>query len=380
MMTLRVGIIGATGRGGYGHSIDMAFADVPNTAVVGVADADPHGAAKAAQRTGAPTTYTNYVEMLEKERLDIVAICPRWCDQRVEMVTAAVAAGVKGILCEKPMAAELADADRIVEVCEGHGVRLAVAHRRASGYEIHAKRLMEEGVIGELQSIRAMGKGDHRAGAEDMAVLGTHLMDSMRYFAGDDVVWVHGHVTQDGKEVTPSDVRLGPEGIGLIAGNGIFAHFAFANGVRATFESYPSDRPGSERFGLELYGSKGIISVRNSPRGEMYLFPHGTYLPSDGDRWERVLLDEWESHEDGTLRSGKDFTHASNTLIARELVKAMEEGRELHRVSTARDALRALEMIHAVHVSQMQKGRVYLPLECRTNPYRDWICDGGERT
>ena len=31
-------------------------------------------------------------------------------------------------------------------------------------------------------------------------VLGTHMMDSMRYFAGAEVVWAHGHVTQDGRE------------------------------------------------------------------------------------------------------------------------------------------------------------------------------------
>ena len=35
------------------------------------------------------------------------------------------------------------------------------------------------------------------------------MMDSMRYFAGAEVAWAHGHVTQDGREVTLDDVREG---------------------------------------------------------------------------------------------------------------------------------------------------------------------------
>ncbi len=372
-MTYRVGIVGETGRGGYGHSLDVAFRNVPNARVVAVADPDERGRERAAERTGADSMYSDYTEMLSRERLDIVAICPRWCDRHADVVVAAAAAGVKGIFCEKPMAPTLADADRMVEACEQAGVRMAVAHRRVSGYELHAKRLIQEGRIGDVRTIRGMGKGDHRAGAEDMAVLGTHLMDSMRFFAASDVLWAHGHVTQDGREVSPADVRDGAEGIGLLAGNGVSAYFAFANGVTATFESYASDRPGAERFGIEICGTKGIISVRNSPRGEMHLYPYGTVLPSDDEvAWERVLLGEWEAHEDGRPRLGKEWTQRSNEMIVTELIQAIAEDREVSGVSSARDARAALEMIHAVHWSQRLKTRVYFPLEERGNPYSDW--------
>jgi len=366
-------VIGRTGRGGYGHSIDLAFQGMENVKVVAVADPDEEGARQAAARTGAERTYRDYRDMLARERLDLVAICPRWCDERADMVVAAAEAGVKGILCEKPLAPTLADADRIVEACQRYGVRMAVAHRRASGYELHAKRLIEEGAIGPIRTMRGLGKGDHRAGAEDLAVLGTHIMDSMRFFAGSDVVWVFGHVTQDGRDVTPADVKEGAEGIGLIAGNAVFAHFVFANGITATFESFPSDRPGADQFGLEIHGTRGIISVRNSPRGQMHLFPHGVFLPSDGEgRWQRILLDAWERNEDGSPRSGKDWTHASNRLIAQELLRAIEEEREVQLASNPWDARAALEMIHAVHLSQRLGRRVRLPLERRTNPYEGW--------
>ena len=85
--------------------------------------------------------------------------------------------------------------------CEEHGVKTAVAHRRANPYEEYGKKLVDEGVIGQLQVLRSHGKSDRRAGSQDLMVLGTHMMDSMRYFAGAEVVWAHGHVTQDGREV-----------------------------------------------------------------------------------------------------------------------------------------------------------------------------------
>ena len=375
-MKLRVGIIGATGRGGYGHSIDLSFKRIEEAEVVAVADADPEGAKKAQERIGARSAYLDYRKMLEKERPDVVAICPRWCDQRLDMALAAIEAGAKGILCEKPMAPTLAVADRIVEACVRSGVRMAVAHRRVSGYEIYAKRLLEEGAIGELRAMRGYGKGDHRAGAEDFAVLGTHILDSMRFFAGSDVAWAHGHVTQNGREVTPADVREGPEGIGYIAGNGVDAYYVFENGITATFESHPADRPGSRRFGLDLLGTEGIIALRDSPRGEMYLYPSGTWMPSPTDgEWKQVVLEAWDNRPDGTPRSGKEWTLESNHMIAREIVDAILDDRELQGVSTAADARAALEMIHAVHVSSIRKARVYFPLDERDNPYRAWVED-----
>ena len=129
--------------------------------------------------------------------------------------------GVKGILCEKPFARTLAEADAMMDACDRNGVKVAVAHRRASAYEQHAKKLVDEGAIGESQVLRGHGKADRRAGAMDLMVLGTHMMDSMRYVAGADVAWAHGHVTQDGRAVTPADIREGDEGVGLLAGNGV---------------------------------------------------------------------------------------------------------------------------------------------------------------
>lgn len=374
--TYRIVVIGVTGQGDFGHDQETAFAGLAGAATVAVADPDERGAQAAAARAGANQAYTDYREMLARERPDIAVVAPSSCEQRLDMVTACVEAGVKGILCEKPIAASLAEADAIVELCERRGVRLAVAHRRMSGYELHAKGLVEDGVIGEIQVMRGHGKGDRRSGAFDLAWVGTHILDSMRWFAGSDVLWANGHVTQDGQDATPADVREGERGIGPIAGNGLAAYYTFQNGVTAHYESYAGDRPGGRWLGFEIYGTKGILSVRDSPRGELYLYPHGVWLPDEADgKWERIWLEEWEKRPDGGLRPEKERTHESNRWIAQELLRAVDEDRELEKVSSGRDALAVLEMIMAVHESHREKRRVYLPLERRTNPYADWTHD-----
>ncbi len=370
----RAGAIGHTGRGNFGHQLDLAYQWIPNVELVAVADPDPAGLEAAGKRTGAARCYPDYREMLAKENLDLVSVGPTWFDkQRTQMVIDCAEAGVKGILCEKPLANTLADADAIIDACERNGVRLAVAHRRANAYEQYAKRLVEQGEIGQIQVMRGHGKADHRAGAMDLIVLGTHILDSMRFFAGADVDWAHGHVTQDGKEVTLQDVREGDLGAGLLAGNGVAAYYVFRNGVTAHYESYQGDRAGSRWFGFEIYGTKGIISLRNSPGGEMYLYPHGLWIPGEADgKWQRILLDEWETQPDGQVRSDRERMHLSNRMIVEELIQAIEEHRDVVACSSGRDARAALEMVMAVHESQRLKQRVEFPLQNRENPYVTW--------
>ncbi len=164
MARYRAGAIGSTGRGNWGHGLDTAFVGVKGVEFVAVADDDPDGLRDAGSRTGAGSLYGDYREMLEREKLDFVAVCPRWLGARTEMVIAATEAGVKGLFCEKPFARTLADADAMLEACERAGTRVAVAHRRANPYEQRAKTMVERGAIGELQSLRGQGKCDHRSG------------------------------------------------------------------------------------------------------------------------------------------------------------------------------------------------------------------------
>src|SRR5580658_3948192 len=72
----RAAVIGRTGRGDYGHSLDLALLDQPKLKVVAVADEDPVGRAAAAKRLRVDRDYADYRAMLDRERPQFVAVAP----------------------------------------------------------------------------------------------------------------------------------------------------------------------------------------------------------------------------------------------------------------------------------------------------------------
>src|SRR5919108_4136519 len=111
--TYRAAAIGRTGRGNYGHGLDMVFVGIPQIEYVAIADENPDGLQRAGERTGVRRLYTSYEEMLHVERPDIVSIGPRWVDCHLEMVLSAAHYGCH-IYLEKPMARTLAEADQMM--------------------------------------------------------------------------------------------------------------------------------------------------------------------------------------------------------------------------------------------------------------------------
>lgn len=368
-------VFGHTGRGDYGHGHDVCLNLHPNIRIESIADPDPAGREAAVTRTEARRGYADWKELLTTEKPDIVSIACRDVRDHAEQIVGCAEAGVAGILCEKPLAATLSEADRALEACQASGTRLVVAHRRASGYELHARDMIRNGEIGDLVELRGRGKGDHRAGGQDLAVLGPHILDSMRWIAGSDPQWAVGHVTQNGRPVTRADCRQGDEGIGAIAGDALTGLFMFERGLPATFTSYAvaqsSAAVHSAWFGYEVYGTKGALSIRNSPGGLCYHCPTGMAAPGEQAPWTRVLLDSWEKNTDGSARDGHARNTASNLIMVEELVAAILHDRPVTRACTGQDARWALEMAVAIHASHLSGVRLALPLADRGNPYAD---------
>jgi len=361
--------IGHTGRGNYGHYIDTAFGEIPSVALVAVADPDENGRREARARNGAEREYADYHEMLERERPDLALVCPRWPDQHRSMIAACAEAGVRGIYSEKPIAPTLADADAIRDVCRRHGVRVVVAHRSGEiAYMQWARDLIARGEIGRLEALKAHGKCDRRAGGMDLAVLGQHLFDEMRVLAG-PATWVHAQVMLNDRPVTRADAVSGDEGVGLIAGNRISATFGFANGVVGYYETYPGEPAGAEWYGVEVHCARGILAIRNLPKGEVYRYPHGFWMPDPSTgMWEHVVLPEWVNRPDGTPRTDGDFTRESNRRIALSLLRAIDEKAEPRDASTLDDAIATQEMIAGIYASHLAGSRVALPFTDRQDP------------
>jgi len=120
-MKHRIGIIGHTGRGDYGHGIDTVWLKFPEHQIVGVADANADGLARKVAALKAPQGYADYRKLLDDAKPTIVSICPRHLDQHAEMVVAAAERGIH-IFLEKPLCRTLAEADQMAAACAKHDV------------------------------------------------------------------------------------------------------------------------------------------------------------------------------------------------------------------------------------------------------------------
>ena len=183
--TYRVGIIGSTGRGDYGHDVDVT--KVPNVQVAAVADTHHGGRAAAQKRNGAAKTYPDYRRMLAEEKPYILAICQRWIDQHHEMLLAAADAGCH-VYIEKPFWRMLGESDDVVPEMEMRHLKLGIAYvsQYSPVLEVVVS-LIRNGVIGDILEIRGRGKEDRLGGGEDLCVLGSHVFGVMRSLAGDNV-------------------------------------------------------------------------------------------------------------------------------------------------------------------------------------------------
>ena len=358
---LRAAIIGHTGKGDYGHGMDLVFNDRENIEVVAVADPVPSGRAQAAERCKALRQYEDYRMMLGKEKPDLVSIAPRWTDQHRAMALTALEAGAH-VYIEKPFTQTLAEADELLAIADKAGLKIAVAHQmRLAPNILYLKRAIESGLIGDLAQMHAYGKQDQRAGGEDLLVLGIHLFDLMRFFAG-DVLWCTARVLQDGHEITRGDARAATENIGPIAGDEIEAQFAFAHGVTATFASRAKLRSTVEHWGIELIGSKATVRILAD------IFPMVYLLRSS--RWEESgRTEHWQRLENDPALNATPAERgvaAANRRVVGDWLEAIQKNRE--PICSGRAARQALEMVMAIYHAGLSSSRVTLPLKDRTHP------------
>jgi predicted dehydrogenase len=352
----RAAAIGRTGKGNYGHGLHLAYKDSECFDFVAVADEDKAGRDKAQQETGAPAAYADYRDMLAQEKPDIVSVCPRWTDCHLDMVLACLESGAH-VYCEKPMTADLASGDRIIAAATAANRKVAVAHQTVYLPQTHRLRdLLNKGDIGQVHTLRAWGKQDRRGGGEDMIVLGTHLFNLMRFLAG-DVAWLSAHVTQDGQELRPEHIRQASEPVGPIAGDSVLAYYAFKKGIAGYFESRANQPLGGQGYGLEICATQGSICLRGGAIQDRAIYPHAAFLPADPDAaWRPLDL-------------GDSPLSAGNRLAVLDLIEAAEQGRE--PLSSAADAVAALEMVLGTYESQITGARLHLPMQ-RRHPLEGW--------
>ena len=363
---LRVAVIGHTGRGNYGHGLDTVWLRLDQTEMVAVADPDEGGRRKAIGKLGldAAAGFADYRQMLTKVRPEIVAVCPRHADQHCDMIVAAIEAGAKGVYVEKPFVRTPSEADTILALCAQHQAKVAVAHRNRYHPVLQTlDAIIEQGQIGRLLEIRGRGKGDRRGGAEDLWVLGSHVLNLMAYFAGNPKT-CSAVMMQGGRHVTKSDVRDGAEGLGPLAGDELHARYEFDTGMIGFFDSIANDGTKNAGFGLQLIGSAGIIQIQADETPLAHLIPGNPFSPSAKPRpWLPISTAGVEQPEP---RKDLDTLIHHHGLPATDLVEAVRGGGQ--PICNAAEGAETVEMICAVFESHRQAGRaIEFPLQQRDN-------------
>jgi len=367
MKKYRVAIIGHTGQGNFGHGLDTVWKTLPDHfTVVGVTDLNEKGLAKAVEKTGAEKGYSDHEKMLKELRPDIVAICPRWISRHHEL--AMVAADYNcHIFMEKPFCRTLEEADEVVQTLEMKHLKLAIAHQsRYSPILKLTKRLIKEGAIGTPLEIRGRGKEDHRGGGEDLWVLGSHVLDLFRGFFG-DVDSCRASVLNDGQPATMNQVAEGNEGLGPLLGDELHAEYTFADSpVRGYFSSVRNMGGSPSRFGLQIFGSHGVIDFYTNYLTPAFILKDSSWSPGrTGKGWEQISSAGIGLPE---VKPDKGMTGGNKAAVL-DLVNAIEKDQPT--LSNADDARASMELILSVYESYRQNDVVTLPLKNREHPLRE---------
>lgn len=229
MKEIRIGVIGCGKIAQVRHLPE--YATHPRAVLAGYYDKVSERAAEVAARYGGKV-YASYYDLINDPEIDAVSVCVE-NRAHAEITTAALYAG-KHVLCEKPMAVTLAECESMVEAAERNGCRLMVGHNlRFDPVYRHAKRLLDEGVIGDVITFRAvignagpegwsMGSHDEntwyfdkkKAAIGALSDLGIHKVDLLQYLLGQKVVETTAKVVtlnkrgDDGKLIGVDDNAL----------------------------------------------------------------------------------------------------------------------------------------------------------------------------
>ena len=336
----RVAIIGC---GRLGQQYAEAYSDFPETEIVALAEHNPERRKAVGERFGVKALYADAESLLRDVVPDVAAVVTPTKYYK-DAVIACAEAGVKGVSCDKPIAAVLADADEMVRVCEERGVVFAGGNLQRAMSEVReAAKRIHSGALGEVEGVALHGWGIQISGG------GCQHISVLRLFTGAEVDEVIAWATpQEALESGCDD--------GLIV-NG---RFQLSNGMDCPV--YGKETP---YRGIELWTDRALVRWDWGPP---------EILEGYDAAGARVRVDPqfaeypWRKH------------YYLGTSI-RSFLSAIETGSELW--VSGHDLRQALEAaVAAVHSARLGSVPVKLPLEDRSlsllpSRYR-WL--GGDAT
>jgi predicted dehydrogenase len=280
-MGVSIGMMSFAHMHGAGYA--SALRQLPNAKIVGVADHDPDRANAMAERLNT-RRFDSYDELLSTE-VDAVIVCSENVRHR-ELTERAATAG-KAVLCEKPLATTVEDAQAMVTACARANVPLWTAfpcrYHPSAGV---VKAQMDQGQTGRIWGIHGTNRGRCPFGwfvqkplSGGGAVMDhtVHVTDLLRWLLRSEVTEVYCDATNGMYHQDFDDT-------GLVS-------LTFENGVFATIDcswSRPKSYPTWGDVTLEIVGEGGVLSL------EMFSQDMALYQ----DQGPRVSWENWGSNMD----------------------------------------------------------------------------------
>lgn len=317
----------------FAHMHAYSYADslmkLDNVELVGIFDDDITRGKEVAEKY--QTAYYDSQDAFLELDMDAVIICSENIRHK-EMVLNAAKAG-KHILCEKPIATNLADAQEMIDVCEDNGVILQIAFPvRFSTPIQQLKELIDQGELGEIVAFRTTNRGQNPGGwfiEEDLSGGGAvldhtvHMVDIMRWYLGHEITEVRAIVDSYFHGVDIDDAGL----LTLEFENGVIASH---DASWSRFNEYPTWGDVT----IEVVGTKQTVKV-DALKEHFRLFTSGQKSLSN-------------------VFYGNDMDFG----LIRDFVDCVEKRREPS--ITGMDGLKALEVALAAYESSEKKAKVSL--------------------
>jgi predicted dehydrogenase len=292
-----------------------AFFDVPvRPAMAAICGRDAQAVTAAADRMGWSSVETDWRRVIARDDIQVVDICTPG-DSHAEIAIAALEAG-KHVVCEKPLANTVAEAEAMAAAAErasANGARAMVNfnYRRVPALAF-AKRLVEAGRLGAIRHVRARYLQDwivdpefplvwrlqkERAGSGALGDIGAHIIDIAQFVTGQLLTGVSALTETFVTERPVLEVTAG--GLAAQAGQttgpvtvddaALFIG-RLSNGAVATFEATRFASGRKNGLHLEINGSSGSIVFDLEALNELQFFDRTEDAETAGFR--RILVTE----------------------------------------------------------------------------------------
>jgi predicted dehydrogenase len=296
------------------------FFDLPlRLRMAAVAGRDQAKLAEAADRLGWESTETSWKALVARDDIDLVDACTPG-DTHAEIAIAALEAG-KHVLCEKPLANTVEEAEAMVAAAEkasAAGVRSMVGftYRRVPAIGL-ARRLVAEGRLGRIHHVRAQYLQDWivdpeapmswrldkaRAGSGALGDIGAHIVDLTQFITGDTIATVTGRLETFVEErPLPAGAHTGLAGTadsgsgarGRVTVDDAAAFLAhFRGGALGVFEATRFANGRKNAIRIEVNGSRGSIAFDFEDMNVLHFYDGDD--PAETAGFRRILATEPE--------------------------------------------------------------------------------------